>query len=51
MDPEALLHKVSMMVQDVYLFQDMIAGNIRFERSDATREEIEESYRTIISVS
>ncbi|WP_248931089.1 ABC transporter ATP-binding protein [Paenibacillus hamazuiensis] len=45
MDPEALLHKVSMVFQDVYLFQDTIAGNIRFGRSDATREEIEEAAR------
>lgn len=45
MDPETLLHKVSMVFQDVYLFQDTIAGNIRFGRSDATREEIEEAAR------
>ncbi|MEK3722830.1 ABC transporter ATP-binding protein [Paenibacillus sp. FSL H8-0034] len=41
MDPEALLCRVSMVFQDVYLFQDTIEGNIRFGRSDATREEIE----------
>jgi ATP-binding cassette subfamily B protein len=45
MEPEALLSKVSMVFQDVYLFQDTIAGNIRFGRSDATREEIEEAAR------
>ncbi|WP_188991809.1 ABC transporter ATP-binding protein [Paenibacillus nasutitermitis] len=45
MDPEALLHKVSMVFQDVYLFQDTIEGNIRFGRSGATREEIEEAAR------
>jgi len=45
MDPEALLRKVSMVFQDVYLFQDTIAGNIRFGRNDATREEIEEAAR------
>ncbi|QJD88000.1 ABC transporter ATP-binding protein [Cohnella herbarum] len=45
MDPEALLRKVSMVFQDVYLFQDTIEGNIRFGRSDATREEIEEAAR------
>lgn len=45
MDPEALLHKVSMVFQDVYLFQDTIEGNIRFGRSDATREEIKEAAR------
>lgn len=45
MDPEALLRKVSMVFQDVYLFQDTIAGNIGFGRSDATCEEIEEAAR------
>lgn len=45
MDLEALMHKVSMVFQDVYLFQDTIANNIRFGRSDATREEIEEAAR------
>lgn len=45
MDPEALLRKVSMVFQDVYLFQDTISGNIRFGRSDATHEEIEEAAR------
>ncbi len=44
-DPEALLHNVSMVFQDVYLFQDTIANNIRFGRSNATREEIEEAAR------
>lgn len=45
LDPEALLHKVSMVFQDVYLFQDTIANNIRFGRSDATIEEIQEAAR------
>lgn len=45
MDPEALFHNVSMVFQDVYLFQDTIAGNIQFGRKDATREEIEETAR------
>ncbi|WP_339294540.1 ABC transporter ATP-binding protein [Paenibacillus sp. FSL W7-1279] len=45
MDSEALLRKVSMVFQDVYLFQDTIEGNIRFGRSDATHEEIEEAAR------
>ncbi|MFC3769209.1 ABC transporter ATP-binding protein [Paenibacillus sp. GCM10012303] len=44
-DPEALLSKVSMVFQDVYLFQDTIANNIGFGRSGATREEIEEAAR------
>jgi len=34
-----------MVFQDVYLFEDTIAGNIRFGRRDATREEIEEAAR------
>lgn len=45
MEPEALLRKISMVFQDVYLFQDTIAGNIRFGRSDATQQEIEEAAR------
>ncbi|MCP1357853.1 ABC transporter ATP-binding protein [Aneurinibacillus migulanus] len=45
MDPEALLRKVSMVFQDVYLFQDTIANNIRFGRSDATCEDIEAAAR------
>jgi len=45
MEPEALLRKVSMVFQDVYLFQDTIANNIRFGRSDATMEEIVEAAR------
>ncbi|GKS12762.1 ABC transporter ATP-binding protein [Paenibacillus chitinolyticus] len=45
MEPEALLSKVSMVFQDVYLFQDTIAANIRFGRNNATMEEIEEAAR------
>ncbi|MMZ59447.1 Lipid A export ATP-binding/permease protein MsbA [compost metagenome] len=45
MDPEALLRKVSMVFQDVYLFQDTIANNIRFGCSDATCEDIEAAAR------
>lgn len=45
MEPEALLRKVSMVFQDVYLFQDTIANNIRFGRSGATMEEIVEAAR------
>lgn len=45
MDPEALLGKVSMVFQDVYLFQDTIEANIGFGRKGATREEIEEAAR------
>ncbi|MCY9590540.1 ABC transporter ATP-binding protein [Paenibacillus chitinolyticus] len=45
MEPEALLSKISMVFQDVYLFQDTIAANIRFGRNNATMEEIEEAAR------
>jgi ATP-binding cassette subfamily B protein len=40
-DPEELLKRVSVVFQDVYLFQDTIANNIRYGRSDATQAEIE----------
>lgn len=43
MDPEALLSRVSMVFQDVYLFQDTIANNIRFGKRDATQAEVEEA--------
>lgn len=45
MNPEELLRKVSMVFQDVYLFQDTIANNIRFGKSDASQHEIEEAAR------
>ncbi|MGW9124061.1 ABC transporter ATP-binding protein [Paenibacillus chitinolyticus] len=45
MEPEALLSKISMVFQDVYLFQDTIAANIRFGRNNVTMEEIEEAAR------
>ncbi len=41
MDPEKLMKKMSMVFQDVYLFQDTIRNNIRYGREDATQEEIE----------
>lgn len=44
-EPEALLRKVSMVFQDVYLFQDTIANNIGFGRSRATQLEVEEAAR------
>ncbi|RNB56874.1 ABC transporter ATP-binding protein [Brevibacillus gelatini] len=40
-DPEKLMQKISMVFQDVYLFQDTIRNNIRYGREDATQEEIE----------
>ncbi|GEB31067.1 MULTISPECIES: ABC transporter ATP-binding protein [Brevibacillus] len=45
MDPEALLSRISMVFQDVYLFQDTIANNIRFGKRDATQKEIETAAR------
>jgi len=44
-EPESLLQRISMVFQDVYLFQDTIANNIRFGKGDATRQEIEEAAR------
>ncbi|MDT9724556.1 ABC transporter ATP-binding protein [Xylanibacillus composti] len=41
MDPEKLLKQMSMVFQDVYLFQDTIRNNIRYGREDASQEEIE----------
>ncbi|MBQ8959900.1 MAG: ABC transporter ATP-binding protein [Ruminococcus sp.] len=40
MSQEHLLSKISMVFQDVYLFRDTIAENIRLGRPDATQEEI-----------
>jgi len=43
LEPEALLKKVSMVFQDVYLFQDTIGNNIRFGKENATQSEVEEA--------
>ncbi len=43
--PEALLQCVSMVFQDVYLFQDTIGNNIRYGRQGATQQEVEEAAR------
>lgn len=40
-NPEKLMKKISVVFQDVYLFQDTIGNNIRYGREDATEEEIE----------
>lgn len=40
-DPEKLMSKISVVFQDVYLFQDTIGNNIRYGRENATQEEIE----------
>jgi len=45
MEPEALLERISMVFQDVYLFQDTIANNIRFGREGATFAEVEDAAR------
>ena len=39
-DPDVVLASVSMVFQDVYLFNDTITNNIRVGKKDATREEI-----------
>ena len=38
---DSLLKNMSMVFQNVYLFQDTIENNIKFGRPDATREEVE----------
>ncbi|MBS5824779.1 MAG: ABC transporter ATP-binding protein [Clostridium argentinense] len=43
LEPEAFLKKVSMVFQDVYLFQDTIGNNIRFGKENATQKEVEEA--------
>lgn len=40
-DPEKLMSKVSVVFQDVYLFQDTIGNNIRYGRENATQKELE----------
>ncbi|WP_019913333.1 ABC transporter ATP-binding protein [Paenibacillus sp. HW567] len=42
-DPERLLADISMVFQDVYLFQDTIGNNIRIGNMEATQDEIEEA--------
>lgn len=43
MAPEALFKKLSMVFQDVYLFQDTIGNNIRFGREGASDTEVVEA--------
>ena len=45
LEPESLMRRLSMVFQDVYLFQDTIRNNIRFGRTDATNAEIEDAAR------
>ncbi|WDV46497.1 ABC transporter ATP-binding protein [Clostridiaceae bacterium M8S5] len=40
-NPESLMKKISMVFQDVYLFQDTIKNNIRYGRENASQDEIE----------
>ncbi|MDR1549836.1 MAG: ABC transporter ATP-binding protein/permease [Hungatella sp.] len=40
---ESLMEQISMVFQNVYLFQDTIENNIRFGRPSATREEVIEA--------
>ncbi|MFC6650735.1 ABC transporter ATP-binding protein [Paenibacillus rhizoplanae] len=44
-NPEKLLENISMVFQDVYLFQDTIGNNIRIGNMEATQEEIEQAAR------
>ena len=45
LEPESLMKHISMVFQDVYLFQDTIKNNIRFGKSNATDSEIEAAAR------
>ena len=45
LNPELLMQRISMVFQDVYLFQDTIRNNIRFGKAGATEEEIMDAAR------
>ena len=45
MDQETLLSRISMVFQDVYLFNDTIFQNIAYGRANATREQVIEAAR------
>lgn len=45
LNPESLMSRISMVFQDVYLFQDTIRANIRFGKPDATDEEVVDAAR------
>lgn len=45
MDPEELMRKISMVFQDVYLFEDTVENNIRYGRENTTQEESEAAAR------
>ena len=42
---DGLLRNISMVFQNVYLFEDTILNNIRFGKPDATMEEVREAAR------
>ncbi|ORX84705.1 P-loop containing nucleoside triphosphate hydrolase protein [Anaeromyces robustus] len=42
-DPELYMKNISIVFQDVYLFQDTIMNNIKFGREDASQDEIIEA--------
>lgn len=42
-DPEQWMQNISFVFQDVYLFQDTVAGNIAYGKENATRAEIEQA--------
>lgn len=46
LDPATVLRRVAPVFQDVYLFDDTIAANIRMARPDATDDEVETAART-----
>lgn len=44
-EPEKLMKKISVVFQEVYLFHDTVAGNIRYGKENATQEEVEQAAR------
>ena len=42
-EPEALMQRISMVFQDVYLFQDTVRNNIAFGKPGATEQEVTEA--------
>jgi len=45
MDPDELMDQLAFVFQDVYLFNDTVANNIRYGNPDATMEQIMEAAR------
>jgi ABC-type multidrug transport system fused ATPase/permease subunit len=50
LEPDKLLSKLSMVFQDVYLFNDTIANNIRVGKRDASMEEVKNAAKSVISI-